>query len=1094
MAYTDDDPRRSELLLPLRIRSKPLFQKMNIILDFCTENYHYTPTLEAANKYLFGEQGYSAIELIKELGGQTFVQYLSTDQEASNLVRLLTRLYNIKGTNTGMELMLDIIGLKGEIIDWFEVQRNIDNWTPQGQLWAADSVLAGLQNCEYMIDLTVNPGPEIGLQLDNKVRDLARLLMWTCAKLAVIRYKVGVEDVYNFVINEEIEILQEYSTSNWYFNLGTCIQIGNDPDITLGSGNIICDDIDLSGCLLFGSFSFGPSNPLICVEEQVPCPQIGEWTIGADAATSITICGLDAIACQLIGTGTLNDGTLICGVLGGQDTEGELTAINRSIFDEVLIETTYQVTEGFCPNIDQCLIGYFNVGNLLICDDVVPLVGDGHLVGDGTTAGSYTTVFVPDQGAFCTNAISDDITYSVEFLVPPAVPQPPVMFAVASGTGTATVPLVDGGVYVYEEDSTAASGNDYGAKKITAFTANTVLPDPVENNYIKATNGVTFSPDKQYIAYGQSYRYGNARVFVHRTSDWQQVFSYTMPWSWNSQINALSFSPDNSMLFVGAANNSGNNPDPSAVPMLLFEVGTWLDITPAWNMGTRNVLVMEDADWSPDGTMLAVACSCSTSGSGEPSKRYWAVFETSTWSRISPDFVDNTGAIVLQVKFSNDSQYLYVGGQRSSVVPTYNHVRKYLVPNFLTFTTPEQELRFVDSQAGSVHALDMNPEGTRLLVGGGYNSGPQLDVLDITDVDEWQHVSDEYTPRNDWFNPLGGAPGDIGRITSAGFSESNDLVIAHKDGTPGFESVSVYDSWPLGSQDIWGIKALVEVPTPIQDLAVYKPLSQTQVVRDYDALALSMSPVTYHPFVGKTLDNMKLDSVATGGVLNITEVEGQVAYSRNFVSLADTLQEARFFSLAASNKLAALTTLTLNFWIRPRSYFTVSNPADKLDQDIFGIAEIGGDTAVFNGLLLWHRPDNSFGIRMGTGLGTGTTNERVWYTEPGTGLEQDQQTAINALLTTAKWRMVTVQIETVGGLPTCKVWVDATLVSTPTSAVGSANVLGLAGDNRVLLGKPYGSSTVAIPVKNISADFKRMSIMGSALTEQQLQDLYEEGK
>lgn len=287
---TLDDPR---YLLPAKIRLLPLHDRVSTLLKYVQVANHYDINKFVANKYQYGQDGYSPLDMIHELGGQDLIPFLGSEQDAANTVRLLSRIQAVKGLDLGMELLLSIIGLEGRVYDWFTVKREIDNWTEQGQEWANDPTMTGLKNCEFLIDLVVKPGDGVGLEFEERVYSLARLLMWSCAKLAVIRITFGDEDSYTFLPEpEQTSITITHDLGEKYGNPGSCIYVGQ-HGITVNDGSLVCEHIDPT-CLIIGEFDIGISIPICPSEGQLNCYKIGSaydhvlptFTIGSD--TEIT--------------------------------------------------------------------------------------------------------------------------------------------------------------------------------------------------------------------------------------------------------------------------------------------------------------------------------------------------------------------------------------------------------------------------------------------------------------------------------------------------------------------------------------------------------------------------------------------------------------------------------------------------------------------------------------------------------------------------------------------------------------------------------------------------------------------------------------
>ncbi|CAH9015570.1 conserved hypothetical protein [Vibrio phage 150E35-1] len=206
--------------LPKGVRDLDLNSKICVLMDYIRSEYHDDIISHSSGKWDASSPNYDANNIVEELDGNLYLKYIKSEDDLTSLSRMLTGLYNMKGSVRALQMILNILDIQGEITSYFQVQRQISLGTDQGAIWEASPDYSTLKPCEVIVTLEVDASS--GLTPDNEtiLAELLDIYLWSCTKLAailVIRY-----------VNNKLPTIKQIATtadidkdSSEHLNLGT---------------------------------------------------------------------------------------------------------------------------------------------------------------------------------------------------------------------------------------------------------------------------------------------------------------------------------------------------------------------------------------------------------------------------------------------------------------------------------------------------------------------------------------------------------------------------------------------------------------------------------------------------------------------------------------------------------------------------------------------------------------------------------------------------------------------------------------------------------------------------------------------------------
>lgn len=230
-------PRSSESYLPPDlVNNSPLLKKLSAITDFVLSTQHHTHMDTIVGHYRTNHSSYDPVKVIDELGGTRLLDDMRAegfDYSEEGMASFLMGFYAVRGTVTGIVIILNMLGLQAEVFDWQEVQLEISAGTQQGLNYAAQGGLNGLTNCQTIISVTTN-NSQLDLlnpAVEEALIRLIRSYSWVCSDIQ-LRLGLVLESVLipldELEIDQVIEVVQTVCTNDQsvppaLFNIGSFI-------------------------------------------------------------------------------------------------------------------------------------------------------------------------------------------------------------------------------------------------------------------------------------------------------------------------------------------------------------------------------------------------------------------------------------------------------------------------------------------------------------------------------------------------------------------------------------------------------------------------------------------------------------------------------------------------------------------------------------------------------------------------------------------------------------------------------------------------------------------------------------------------------
>ncbi|AUR83139.1 hypothetical protein NVP1031O_157 [Vibrio phage 1.031.O._10N.261.46.F8] len=177
--------------LPKGIRDLDLNARISVLLDYVRSEHHDSLISHPSGKWDASSPNYDANNIVEELDGQQYLKYIQSGEDLTSLSRMLTGLYNMKGSIRALQMILNILDIKGEIVTYFQVQRQVALGTDQGAIWEASPDYSALNPCEVIVTLDVDASSGLSTNNETILAELLDVYLWSCTKLAailVIRY------------------------------------------------------------------------------------------------------------------------------------------------------------------------------------------------------------------------------------------------------------------------------------------------------------------------------------------------------------------------------------------------------------------------------------------------------------------------------------------------------------------------------------------------------------------------------------------------------------------------------------------------------------------------------------------------------------------------------------------------------------------------------------------------------------------------------------------------------------------------------------------------------------------------------------------
>lgn len=198
--------------LPKKLRSKPLNVRIATLLDYVREKHYESLIQHPSGKWDPDSPAYNANKIIDELNGASYLKYLSDEESKVTMSRILSGLYKIKGTKRALSMILALVGVRGQVVDYFKLQRELRLDTQQSKIWVTGAE-GELQPCEIMVTIEIEIQTRFSVSQETLLRDLVETFLWSCTKLAaflVVRYLTDatMEDVETKEITNTVEVIK----------------------------------------------------------------------------------------------------------------------------------------------------------------------------------------------------------------------------------------------------------------------------------------------------------------------------------------------------------------------------------------------------------------------------------------------------------------------------------------------------------------------------------------------------------------------------------------------------------------------------------------------------------------------------------------------------------------------------------------------------------------------------------------------------------------------------------------------------------------------------------------------------------------------
>lgn len=181
--------------LPKFTRDKELYKEMSILLDALLE-VNYRPHIYSMRDQYDPKGEYFDPEAFLELiNGLSYKNYLFNNVEIEKVAYMLPRIYQLKGTKTGMRMLLNVLGVNAKIYIWWELIRSYEK-DPNQTLWNEFTenftgfTIEKVQNCGIYLHYEDKPvgGSASDAELEDKLRELLNTFMWVCAEVSAINF------------------------------------------------------------------------------------------------------------------------------------------------------------------------------------------------------------------------------------------------------------------------------------------------------------------------------------------------------------------------------------------------------------------------------------------------------------------------------------------------------------------------------------------------------------------------------------------------------------------------------------------------------------------------------------------------------------------------------------------------------------------------------------------------------------------------------------------------------------------------------------------------------------------------------------------
>lgn len=162
--------RTSLSFLPENLREMPLYQKATQLLDWLIQSTHFDHLVKVEGLGKGKSVHFDSDYLLQLVDGERLGKVGLGDVNKESLALLAANVYNLKGTKSGLQYLLALVGFTARVYEWYEV-----NEDP-----AAFGLSAPLPACTVYVEVRTPVGFYLDQAMERRVDDLLRSFFWLC--------------------------------------------------------------------------------------------------------------------------------------------------------------------------------------------------------------------------------------------------------------------------------------------------------------------------------------------------------------------------------------------------------------------------------------------------------------------------------------------------------------------------------------------------------------------------------------------------------------------------------------------------------------------------------------------------------------------------------------------------------------------------------------------------------------------------------------------------------------------------------------------------------------------------------------------------
>lgn len=215
--------------LPHHLKRKTLYAEITELLDYLIEKCYQPHVINMRDKLNPNGTGFDAQEFLNLIDGFRYKDQILQGVDIRTACHMLPRVYTLKGTKRGLQMLLNILGIKADIYIWWELKRKLGKdaeFTRKFQERFGALQANEVENCNIYLNL-IDSG-KIGSTLldadiDEKLKALIETFMWVCASINAINLlrqlttRISIKDILNHV-GEKQWNEASYDSFHWRYD------------------------------------------------------------------------------------------------------------------------------------------------------------------------------------------------------------------------------------------------------------------------------------------------------------------------------------------------------------------------------------------------------------------------------------------------------------------------------------------------------------------------------------------------------------------------------------------------------------------------------------------------------------------------------------------------------------------------------------------------------------------------------------------------------------------------------------------------------------------------------------------------------------